>query len=84
MSAATGIISLTLLAIAESLSNSAFLWLFVWLPPVCMVMIESSGISDQSVFIATALFNIIYFLIFCYLAVRDYRRSIKELNHSGS
>lgn len=84
MSAATGIISLTLLAISESLSNSAFLWLFVWLPPVCMVMIESSGISDQSVFIATALFNIIYFIIFCYLATRDYRRSIRELNHSGS
>lgn len=81
---ATGVISLTLLGIAESLSSKGFLWLFVWIPPVSMAMTESSGIDDDAVFIATGLFNIIYFVIFTYMAMRHYRRSINELNHSGS
>jgi hypothetical protein len=84
MSCALGIISLTLLAIAESLSNTGFLWLFVWLPPVSMVMLESSGIDDEAVMIATALFNIAYFLIFMRLAIRNYRASVSGINHSRS
>lgn len=81
---ASGVISLTLLGIAESLSSKGFLWLFVWIPPVAMVMTESSGISDDAVFVATALFNIIYFVLFTSMAARHYRQSIAQLNHSKS
>lgn len=84
ISIATGIISLTLLAIAESLSNGAFLWLFVWIPPVAMSMSAVGKIDDDAILIATAIINIIYFIIFCLIAIRDFAKSMRELNHSGS
>lgn len=83
-SAASGIIALTLMGIAESLSSKGFLWLFVWIPPVSMAMTESSGIDEDALLLATVFFNIVYFTIFIWLATRNYRRSIRELNHSGS
>lgn len=82
MSAACGIISITLLAISESLSNQGFLWLFVWMPPVNMVMMSNSGIDDNAVFFATGFFNIVYFILFTCMAIRNYRQSINDLNHS--
>ncbi|MES2982728.1 MAG: hypothetical protein V4727_10475 [Verrucomicrobiota bacterium] len=84
MCVACGVISLTLLGIAESLSSKGFLWLFVWIPPVSMAMSEVGGIDDDAVMIATALFNLVYFVIFTSMAARHYTRSINELNHSGS
>ena len=81
---ATGVISLTLLGVAESLSSKGILWLFVWLPPVSMIMTDSGGINDQILLATTAVFNVIYFVIFTLIAIRNFRQSINELNHSGS
>jgi hypothetical protein len=81
---ATGIVSLTLLGVAESLSSKGILWLFVWLPPVSMIMSDSGGIDEELVLAATAAFNVIYFVIFTLMAIRNLRQSINELNHSGS
>lgn len=83
-SVASGIIALTLMGIAESLSNKAFLWLFVWIPPVSMIMTDGGGINDDALLVATAFFNIAYFTIFVCIAARNYRRSMRELNHSDS
>lgn len=83
-SVASGIIALTLMGIAESLSSKGLLWLFVWIPPVSMTMTDGGGINDDTLLVATAFFNILYFAIFICMAVRNYRRSIRELNHSGS
>lgn len=85
ISAASGIISLTLAGVAESLSSDGFLWLFVWIPTVAMFMVQSSRINnDDVVILATGFFNILYFVIFVCMAIRHYSRSIRELNHSGS
>jgi hypothetical protein len=80
---ATGVISLTLLGVSGSLPGS-ILWFFVWLPPVAMLMTEHGGSDDDMLFYATAIFNVIYFVIFTCMAVRNFRRSINEINHSGS
>jgi hypothetical protein len=84
ITAITGVISLTLVGVAESLSSTGFLWLFVWIPPVSMLMMQSSSTNDEAVLIATGFFNILYFVIFVCMAIRYYKRSISELNHSGS
>jgi len=81
---ATGVISMTLLGVAESLSSKGILWLFVWLPPVSMAMSNTGGINEEIVLAATAAFNVIYFVIFTLMAIRNFRQSINELNHSGS
>ncbi|MFN7342735.1 MAG: hypothetical protein ACK5TA_05310, partial [bacterium] len=67
---ATGIVSLTLLGVAESLSSKGILWLFVWLPPVSMIMSDSGGLDEEMVLAATAAFNVIYFVIFNVMAIR--------------
>ncbi|MEY3394640.1 MAG: hypothetical protein RL346_876 [Verrucomicrobiota bacterium] len=84
LSAAIGIISLTLLAISESLSSPGFLWLFVWLPPVSLIMIENHQIDENSVLVCTALINMLYLLTFLVLAIRHYRDSIQSLHDSQS
>ncbi len=84
LTAASGIISLTLFGVAESLSSDAFLWLLVWIPPVSMMMMESGSIDDEAVMFASAFFNVLYFVIFTCMAIRHYKRSIGELNNSGS
>ena len=84
ITAITGVISLTLVGVAESLSSTGFLWLFVWIPPVSMLMMQSSSTNDEAVLMATGFFNILYFVIFVCMAIRYYKRSIRELNHSGS
>jgi|688.fasta_scaffold01894_4 hypothetical protein len=81
---ATGVISMTLLGVAESLSSKGILWLFVWLPPVSMMMSNTGGINEEIVLATTAAFNVIYFVIFTLMAIRNFRQSINELNHSGS
>jgi hypothetical protein len=84
LSAAIGIVSLTLVAISESLSNGGFLWLFIWLPPVSMIMIENHRIDEDAVLISTALINIVYLVAFLVLAIRQYRDSMQNLNESKS
>lgn len=84
LSAAIGIVSLTLVAISESLSNAGFLWLFIWLPPVSMIMVENHRIDEDAVLISTALINIVYLVAFFVLAIRQYRDSIQSLNYSKS
>lgn len=84
ITAASGIISLTLLAIAASLSTQGFLWLFVWLPPVSMVMLEPHGMNDVAVMAATIFFNIVYFVWFMFLAIKNYIKSMRGLKHSAS
>ncbi len=84
MCVACSIISVTLFGIAESLSSKGFLWLFVWIPPVSLAMTDIGGINDDAVTVATAFFSVLYFVLFSCMAIRHYKRSIDELNHSGS
>ncbi len=84
LSSAIGIVSLTLVAISESLSNPLFLWLFVWLPPVSMIMLENHRIDEDTILICTILIQMIYLIAFLILALRQYRQSMQNLNHSKS
>lgn len=84
MAAATGVVSVTLFGIGEALSNQGFLWLFVWIPPVSAAMTGSSKVDEEVLLIVTGLFNIFYFVIFTLMAINNYRKSIRELNHSKS
>lgn len=83
ISVATGILSATLLGIAESMSNPEFLWLFIWMPPIAISMLSSSA-DEEAVLIASIIIGSLYFLILNLWALRIYRTSIKELNHSRS
>ncbi|MEP2774380.1 MAG: hypothetical protein ABJQ29_15870 [Luteolibacter sp.] len=78
---ASGIVSLVLAAIAESMSNRDFLWLFIWIPPVLMALEEMGGNQD-GVFVAAIGLNVIFIGILLMLALHAYRKSIQEIQAS--
>lgn len=81
---ATGVITATLFASSQALSNSGFLWFFIWIPPVSIVMTFTSHLNQDAVLISSVIVNLIYCLIFMIMAFRNYRHSINTLNHSSS
>lgn len=77
----SGVITLVLTGIAESMSNRDFLWLFVWIPPVLMSLLEISG-SDEEIAICAVIINLIFIGILLMLAINTYRKSIAEIRTS--
>ncbi|MDP4626250.1 MAG: hypothetical protein NWT08_14065 [Akkermansiaceae bacterium] len=77
----SGIITLVLAGIAESLSNHEFLWIFLWIPPVLMVL-EEMGSSGDAVGICAIVLNLIFIGILLMLAIHTYRKSILEIRAS--
>ncbi len=82
--AASGVITATLVASSEALSNSGFLWFFIWIPTVSIAMTFGNRFDEDAVLISSIVVNLIYCFIFISMAIRNYRHSINTLNHSRS
>jgi hypothetical protein len=80
---ASGIISMVLLGVAESMSNPGFLWLFVWIPPVALSMLETRA-DEDAVFTAIAIVDLIIIGALFLMALRDYLASLREVRQSLS
>ena len=78
---ASGVISLVLAGIAESMSNRDILWLFFWLPPI-LVAIREIGNKDEAVFVCAIILNALFLGILLVLAIRTYRQSVVEIHAS--
>ena len=77
------ILALVLLGVAESMSKPGFLWLFVWIPPVALSMLETR-IDDDKVFAAIVIVDVALFGILHVMALRNYLASIRENEQSLS
>jgi len=83
LGAASCILALVLLGVAESMSNPGFLWLFVWLPPVALAMLETR-IDDQEIFAAILIVDVVLFAALQVMALRNFLASIRENQQSLS
>lgn len=79
---ASSVVAAVLLAIAETLSNRGFLWLFVWIPPVQLTMLENRYFDKEAVLIASIVITTSYFFLLLILAQHEYRKSIREIKNS--
>jgi hypothetical protein len=64
---------LALVAVAESTNADASMWLFVWLPPVHLYLIDNSGTSDTAVLLTSMLFTCLYLGILLIHAWSQYK-----------
>lgn len=83
LGAGSCILALVLLGVAESMSNPGFLWLFVWIPPVALAMLETR-IDDEDVFAALIIVDVLIFTALLVMALRHYLASIRENERSLS
>ena len=79
----SGILALVLLGVAESMSNPGFLWLFVWIPPVALSMLETR-IDEDAVYTAIAFIDMVIFATLLVMAIRHYTKSVAEVRNEQS
>ncbi len=79
---ASCILAIVLAVIGESMSSRDFLWLFVWMPPVILVMQETGRFSTDDLIVAVLIIDCILFALLLILAQHTYRESITEINNS--
>ncbi|MFK7851319.1 MAG: ABC transporter permease [Akkermansiaceae bacterium] len=79
----SGILALVLLGVAESMSNPNFLWLFVWIPPVALSMLETR-ISEDLVYAAIVIVDAVLVVALLVLALRHHRSSITNVEKEQS
>ena len=77
----SGILASVLSGIAESMSNRGFLWIFVWIPPVLFAL-QAMSRSDDAVLITSTTITLLFFGILIILALKHYRKSITDIEHS--
>jgi len=65
---------LALMAVAESTNADASMWLFVWLPPAQLYLIDNAGTSDTAVLIASIVFTGLYLGILLIHAWSNYKQ----------
>ncbi len=65
--------------IAESMSNTEFLWLFVWMPPILFPMHSGGSFDDRTVMGAAVMVNFLLLGLLLLLALRAYKNSMDEL-----
>jgi hypothetical protein len=76
---ASTVLSTVLYGIAEAMSNTGFLWLFVWMPPTLFSMQSSSHFDDSTVLGAAVLVNVLLLGTLLVFATRAYRESMAEM-----
>ncbi len=76
---ASGVVTLVLAGIAESMSNKGFLWIFLWIPPVLFALEESGRSSGDAVLVSAIAISLILFGILIISALANYRKSINEI-----
>lgn len=76
---ATCILSMVFYGIAESMSNTEFLWLFVWMPPILFPMHSGGSFDDRTVMGAAVMVNFLLLGLLLLLALRAYKNSMDEL-----
>ncbi len=81
---ASGIISLVLTGVAESLSNRDFMWLFIWIPPVISIMQGNGRTDDTALFVAALAVTIAMGGFLLILATRTYRSTLKSITASDT
>jgi hypothetical protein len=72
------VLSLVLAGITHSLSNESLLWLFCWIPPVLIFLMES-GSNDEELLICSFVMCAIYIVTLLLRALHAYRKSIMEI-----
>ncbi len=78
---ATGVLTLVLSMLTTTMSNPAFLWFFVWNPLTFLPMMEGRHVSDNIIFNAAALVDLLLLLILltkASMAILQNRRIIEE------
>ena len=81
---ASFILALVLTGIAQSMSNSEFLWLFVWIPPVILTMGTIHPFDDGSLMVAASVITAALFLLLLILALHAYRASIVDVRKASA
>lgn len=82
LGAASCIAAMVLAGIAESMSHKAFLWLFVWIPPVLLFMQESSSFIDSDIFVTVIIVDLALIISLLLLALTAYRSTMRDLKAS--
>ena len=81
---ASGIVSLVLMGVAESLSNRDFMWLFVWIPPVIALMKGNGRLDDQALLVAAVAVTLIMAGLLLVMAFTTYRATLKSIASSDT
>lgn len=79
---ASFIVPMLLMGLAETMSNKAFMWLFVWIPPVLLFMHGGRGFDNGDIFLAATVIDALLTLILLILARREYSLSMREVGKS--
>ncbi len=76
---ASCILAIVFYGIAESMSNTEFLWLFVWMPPIFLPMHSSGSFDDSTTLVVAWVVDLLLLGLLLLLALLAYKNSMAEI-----